>query len=106
MEEFGVLVEMVNDVKKLIICGDFNLWLDDGNENDVKEFLEVMDIYHLINRVQIPTSVSGHILDLVLHFKDSNLIRNIKVESDFEISKSHKPITFSVDTNKSKNVWK
>ena len=106
IEEFSTLLEMVNDVMKTTICGDFNLWMDDNNDTEAKEFMEVMDMYNLTNSVLAPTSIGGHTLDLVIHCSDSNLISNVEVEPDFEISKTHNLVTFSVDINKSRVLRK
>ena len=107
LEEFETLLEMVNDVNKTIISGDFNLWMDDDEDNYVIEFKELLDTFNLINGVLSPTSVSGHIIDLVIYGNNSNLVSDIEVEPEFEYCKVHKLITFNVDMNKSKvlKVW-
>ena len=106
IEEFSAILETINDVLKVIISDDFNMWMDDADDNYVKEFIEVMDMYNLANSVQTPTSISGHIIDLVIHCEDSNLVNNIEVEPDFGICKVHKLNTFGIDINNSKILKK
>ena len=99
IEEFNILVDMVDDIQNTFIGGDFNCWVEDDNDNKAKELKEVFEIFNLINNVSVSTSVGGHTLDLVISGRDSNLIRNLEVEPDFEISKTHKLITFDVNIN-------
>ena len=107
IEEFSTLLEMVNDISKTIISGDFNLWMDDDKDNYVMEFKELLDAYSITNGVLSPTSISGHIIDLVIYSNDSKIVSNLEVEPDFEYCKVHRLVTFSVDMNKSKvlKVW-
>ena len=105
-EEFSTLLEMVNDVTKTVICGDFNVWMDNINDRDAKELMEILDMYSLTNSVLEPTSVGGHTIDLVIHCCDSNIISNTEVEPDFGICKTHKLVKFNVNINKSKVLRK
>ena len=50
-----------------MICGDFNYWLDNPSLKPyTSEFMSLLDINNMSNYVQMPTHISGHILDLVL----------------------------------------
>ena len=77
---------------KLVICGDFNLAMDDNNNFYVKQFLNVLDIFNLSNLVHIPTSRGNHIIDLIIQENSSNIVKGIDVAPDFSIS-DHKLVT-------------
>ena len=107
IEEFSTLLEMVNDINKTIISGDFNLWMDDEENNYVTEFKELLDSFNTVNGVTSPTSISGHIIDLVIYCSSSDIVSDIEVEPDFGYCNVHKLVTFSVDMNKSRilKIW-
>ena len=50
----------------LIICGDFNLHLDDLPDNDSKKFMHLQETFSLSQHVSGPTHQSGHTLDLII----------------------------------------
>ena len=106
MEEFSNLLEMVNDVRKTIISGDFNLWMDDDKDSYVTEFKEVLETFNMTNGVLSPTSISGHIIDLVIYCSDSNFVSDIEVEPDFGYCKVHRLVTFAINMNRSKIIKK
>ena len=106
IEEFGTLLEIVSDVRNTIISGDFNLWMDDDEDNYVIEFKELLEAFNIINGVLSPTSISGHIIDLVMYCGDSYFVRNIEVEPDFEYCKVHRLVTFDIDVSRSKVIKK
>lgn len=102
MEEFGTFLECFSAKSgKLIICGDFNYWVDTpGMKPYSSEFLELVDMYSFSNLVVDPTHVSGHTLDLVLSESESNLVNNVEV---FPIDRSvsdHDIISFGVNVPK------
>ena len=78
------------------ICGDFNLWMDDINARGVTDFSDLLDYFSLRNLVDAATSVSGHILDLVITDSDSSLVLDLTVDDICNISPVHKLITFTV----------
>ena len=97
-EEFQDLLNtLVNEPRKVYICGDFNLWLDDQEDRDAKCFLELMDSVNYTNKVMVPTSRSGHILQPIFCDTDICNTKNIQVEPDFSISYYHKLVTFELD---------
>ena len=49
-----------------IICGDFNLHIDDLNNPDAQVFLDMVNVFGLNNNVSFPTHQRGHTLDLIL----------------------------------------
>lgn len=48
------------------ILGDFYFWLDNLETRYVKQFMDVITSFGLVNVVNKPTSVCGHTIDLIL----------------------------------------
>ena len=80
----------------VVICGDFNLWIDDQSLYSPQEFLELMDSFHMVNRVLESTSIGGHILDLVFSDKSNDVVGNVKVDDICCISPVHKLVSFRI----------
>ena len=81
MEEFGQFLETLSVYQeKLVICGDFNYWLDNPSLKPyTNEFMSLRDINNMSNYVQMPTHISGHILDLVLTPVGVDLVNRVEV---------------------------
>ena len=55
-EEFDGLLENINTVnKKVIICGDFNFWLDDDADHNTTIFNELLDSHQMLKTVRSET---------------------------------------------------
>ena len=106
IEELSDLVESVEDIRNIVLCGDFNLHIDNQNDTYVKRFIDILENNDLINKVNSPTSIGGHIIDLVIHNKRGGITSNIEIEPECLISPSHKLITFEIDTKKTENMKK
>ena len=99
IEEFGQFFETLSVCReKLVICGDFNYWLDNPSIKPyTNEFMSLLDISNMSNYVQVPTHISGYILDLVLTPVGVDLINWVEVSRiDHRIS-NHAVITFELD---------
>ena len=99
MEEFGQFLEILSVCReKLVICGDFNYWPDNPSLKPyTNEFMSLLDINNISNYVQVPTHISGHILDLVLTPVGVDLVNRVEVSPiDHKIS-DHAHITFKLD---------
>ena len=81
----------------LILCGDFNLWLDNPGDCNVTDFIDMLASMQLMNLVNAPTSSTGHILDLVCTDVNNNIIHNIVVENMCSLSPVHKLVTFNIE---------
>lgn len=65
--EFTDLLEQIQVNRELpIICGDFNIHMDDSSDAFAREFREVCDMFSLTQHVTVPTQRCGHTLDLIL----------------------------------------
>ena len=99
MEEFGQFLQILSVCwEKLVICGDFNYWLDNPSLKPyTNEFMSLPDVNNMSNFVQVPTHISGHILDLVLTPVGDDLVNRVEVSPiDHRIS-NHALITLELD---------
>ena len=96
IDEFGQFLESLLVIReKLVICGDFNYWLDSPLLKPYSdEFMRLLDTNNLSNHVSMPTHISGHILDLVLSPVGADLVDCVEVSPiDHKIS-DHALVTF------------
>ena len=99
MEEFGQFLEISSVCwEKLVIYGDFIYWLGNPSLKPyTNEFINQLDINNISSYVQVPTHISGHILNLVLTPVCVDLINQVEVSPiDHRIS-DHALITFELD---------
>lgn len=88
LEEFSSLLEVLTLSKcPLLICGDFNFYVDDPESTDLDQL------------VVGPIHRPGHTLDLILTREDENLVSAIQVSSLDNIS-DHKLITCTLDCSR------
>ena len=66
-EEFSKLIEQTAVTPGgLLIVGDFNLHVDDGDDFQARRFVDILESYNLKQYVTGATHISGHTLDLVI----------------------------------------
>ena len=106
IEELSDLIETFEDTRNLVLCGDFNLHIDNQNDTYVKRFTDILENNDLINKVNSPTSIGNHIIDLVIQNERGGIASNIEIEPECLISPTHKLITFEIDTKKTENIKK
>ena len=99
LDEFSGFLDSLNDLKNIILCGDFNLHFENSNDRYVCEFAEMLESHNLENCVNDPTSQSNHIIDLIIQNKDAKIIKQLDVEPDCSISPVHKMVNFNI------NIW-
>ena len=99
MEEFGQFLEILSVCReKLVICGDFNYWPDNPSLKPyTNEFMSLLDINNMSNYVQVPTHVSGHILDLLLTPVGVDLVYRVEVSPIDPRISDHALITLELD---------
>lgn len=83
LDEFAQLVEsvVITDTH-ILICGDFNLHVDDIKDTDAVRFLNILESFNLCQRVTGPTHKRGHTLDLLITRSDETLVNNTRVLPD------------------------
>ena len=107
-EEFGSLLDSLLEVRgKIVICGDFNYWVDDPLSKPFSfEFLELLDINNYCNFVSSSTHRSGHTLDLVLTPVGVDCVVDVEVMPvDSHIS-DHALVTFGLRMARPKAIKK
>ena len=63
----------ITSSNKIVVGGDFNIHVDNLNDNYSKNFTELLASYDLVNSINFPTHVKVHSLDLVLTRPTDNL---------------------------------
>ena len=97
LAEFGTFLENFSlKCGNLLICGDFNYWLDDPPAKPYSsEFLELIDQNNFRNLVDLPTHISGHTLDLVMSPADSEYVSDLELVPVDPCISDHALIVFS-----------
>jgi exonuclease III len=67
---------------KVIIAGDFNIHYEDDTDTNTVKFRDLVCMFDLVQSVNEPTHVHGHILDLVLYPCSDNLVSSTNVCHD------------------------
>ena len=102
LADFGTFLENFSlKSGRLLVCGDFNYWLDDPTAKPYSsEFLELIEQNNFRNLVDSPTHISGHTLDLVMSPVDSEYVSDVElIPIDHSIS-DHALIVFSSEHQK------
>ena len=71
---------------EVLVCGDFNFWVDEVENENAKDFIELMNALGYENRVNKITSNTGHMLDLVFSESDKDLLLGVDVDDVCVIS--------------------
>ena len=108
MEEFGSFLDGLLGVNgKILICGDFNYWVDDPSAKPYSpEFLDLLEINNLSNHVSFPTHLSGHTLDLVLSPTGENLVKDVEALPIDNTISDHALLTFTLEISRPRAVKK
>ena len=101
LDEISLFLDSLGSLDRTLICGDFNFWYDVRGDSYTSEFTDILDVNDLTNSVTTPTSRSDHILDLVIHLKDTEFVTNCSVEPECSISPFHKLVKFDLLLKKS-----
>ena len=93
-EQFQSLLEDIHHTtENLVIIGDFNFHLEKTCSNS-KTFHSLIDSSDLIQKVNFPTHIYGHTLDLVLTKSNNDNISNVHTTDDFS---DHFSISFTLN---------
>ena len=96
LEDFAKFLDTLDMIAmKVYICGDFNIWMDAVEHRDTVSFCELLEAHRFLNNVQTVTTVSGHILDLVLSDVENGVL-DLVVEGECTVSPFHRFITFKI----------
>ncbi|MBV8073763.1 MAG: RNA-directed DNA polymerase, partial [Acidobacteriaceae bacterium] len=80
MDEFATfLVDVSSSTSELVICGDFNIHVDDSSSHYSQCFLNLLESFGLKQHVTQSTHSSNHTLDILISRSDSTLLSNCTV---------------------------
>ena len=66
-EDLTSLLEIISTYSSMtVLVGDFNIHVDDSHDVMVLRFLDLIDVFGLVQHVTGPTHARGHTLDLVI----------------------------------------
>jgi len=83
--------------ERFLIIGDFNIHICCQKDSFVKDFINLTEVFDLVQMVTGPTHLKGHTLDLIL--SHGILLNEIEIcERSFS---DHSPITFSMPVSRS-----
>ena len=79
-EEFSKLIEQTAvSPGGLLIVGDFNLHVDDGDNFQARRFVDILESYNLRQHVTRATHISGHTLDLAITKSNDAFLSGISI---------------------------
>lgn len=95
-DDFSQIVEnLTATANRCLITGDFSFHIGDKDNNEAKQFIDLMNSGALEQHVNSPTHTRGHILDLIITNSSDGLVSNLQVLPG--MPSDHAVITFSVD---------
>ena len=97
LEEISGLFETVLlKYDKAIVSGDFNVHFDnDEGDSFAKQFANLLNIFNLVQHVDVPTHSASHTLDLVITRELEDLVKKPLAVAHWDLS-DHTPITFTI----------
>ena len=99
-KHFDIFLDTSNNI---LICGDFNIHVDDVLDKDACRLLDILDCRGLQQHVTEATHKCGHILDLVISKFNSNTISNTKLGSFIS---DHASVLFQLNVQQPKIAYK
>ena len=79
----SLLEKNINSSSELLLLGDFNIAVNKPSDSGPATFLDVLDSFNLINKVNEPTHRLANILDLIILDVNSNTIPRVTVDRLF-----------------------
>ena len=62
-----------------IICGDFNLHVEDSENQHARQFIDILDSFGLKQHVMDATHIHGHTLDLVITKSNDSILKSCSI---------------------------
>ena len=96
LDEFETfLAEFTTRRGKILICGDFNISVNNKDNPFTRKFMELLETFDLSQDVIGSTHNSGNTLDLILTRRGESLVSSVPVPEPDDIS-DHRPILFTI----------
>lgn len=103
--EFNDYLDTLNEeLYWTVMCGDFNIHVDNDRDNFANSFKECLESHSIKNWVSCPTAKSNHTLDLVISDINRKLVKNIVVEH-LNPAHFHYLVLFDIDVRKKDGVF-
>ena len=87
----------INSTGKLLLSGDFNIYVNDPESPDTNTFLDVLDSFGLHNHISFLTHCLNNTLDLVKTSGQDNLFES---STPGRLFSDHKRVYFNLTTSK------
>ncbi|XP_072022865.1 uncharacterized protein [Amphiura filiformis] len=83
-DEFSSLLETCTaSSSRILLAGDFNIHVDTPDDRESSVFLNILESYNLLQHVTGPTYSKGnHTLDLLISYKDDDLVTSTSIHDD------------------------
>ena len=75
-ELYNYMERNINTTGKLLLTGDFNIKMNDEQNQDTAKFLDFLESFGLVNHVHFVTHCQENTLDLVISSKQYHLVQN------------------------------
>ena len=95
-EEFSSLLASYHQKSEVILVGDFNFHVNKKDNTKARQFLDILDTFHLKQHINKPTHKEGNTLDLLITQYDTN-ISNCLID---EQNSDHNNIIFELQLKK------
>ena len=95
--EFSSFIEkLIFKGDAVVVVGDFNLWVDEEENIDAKEFTMLMNGYGLNQQVQEPTHRKGHTLDQIYVNEFQMNVNHKVINETHGLKTDHFPLVFEL----------
>jgi hypothetical protein len=96
-DEFTELMAQHHNCKnEVIVVGDFNFHINKADNTNANKFLEIIDMFDLVQHVTCPTHKDGNTLDLLKTQKDTMVMNHLVDEQNSD----HSNILFWLNVGK------
>ena len=98
------LEPMVSSPGKLLMVGDFNFAVNNGNDGAALNFLDLLNTINLTQHVKVPTHKDNNTLDLIITRKDELTATNFSVHDP--VISDHLALHCNLQADKPPNIKK
>ena len=103
-EFYSFLESMVPSPGKLLIVGDFNFAVNNGNDGAALNFLDLLNTFNLTQHIKVPTHKDNNTLDLIITREDELTATNFSVHDP--VISDHLALHCNLHVDKPPNIKK
>ena len=104
MEFSSFLESIVSSPGKLLIVGDFNFAVNNGNDGAALNFLDLLSTFNLTQHIKVPTHKDNYTLDLIITQEDELTATNFSVHDP--VISDHLALHCNLHVDKPPNIKK